>query len=396
MKQQNMLELKFGKQPEGSQGNSSCCAGPGAEAVGPPKNAACCPDKKQAVPAWVSGQVMSPAGPVARITTELSRSDLWEHVKCRASAFRNSYTVNPGLYAVGNPDKNSDVLVSANYKFSFDVLRSELKGLDVWVLVLDTKGINVWCAAGKGTFGTDELIKRIQHANLSSIVDHKRIIVPQLGAPGVSAHRVTRATGFRVYYGPVRAKDVPAFIRSGYKATREMRRVEFGIVNRLVLTPMEINPAMKKYLLYALIVLVVFGLSPSGVLFRDASAGVPFLILGLVSVLAGAFLTPLLLPFIPFRSFAVKGWIMGMASVLLSVKLMAPAGQSSALLVICEYLFFPLASSYIALQFTGSTTFTGMSGVKKELKAAIPLYLLSGAISAILIIAFKLTQWRVL
>ena len=148
MKQPDMLELKFGKKPDGSQGASSCCPGPGAGAVESPKNAARCPDKKQAVPAWVSGQVMSPTGPVARITTELSRSDHWEHVKCRISAFRNSYTVNPGLYAVGNPGKTSDVLVSANYKFSFDLLRRELKGLDAWMLVLDTKGINVWCAAG--------------------------------------------------------------------------------------------------------------------------------------------------------------------------------------------------------------------------------------------------------
>ena len=396
MKQQNMLDLKFGaKSPVGSQGGSSCCADP---KVGPENKTEIRTSRpgKQEVPQWVVGQVMTTRGPVYRISTQLSASDHWEHVKCRISAFRNSYTVNPGLYAAGDPDKNSDVLVSANYKFSFDMLRSELKGLDAWVLVLDTKGINVWCAAGKGTFGTDELIKGIQLTNLSSVVDHKRIIVPQLGAPGVSAHRVTRATGFRVYYGPVRAKDIPAYIRSGYRAAREMRRVEFGFLDRLVLTPMEINPAMKKYLLYALIVLIVFGLSPSGILFKDASAGIPFLVLGLVSVLAGAFLTPLLMPFIPFRSFAVKGWLIGMVSVLLSMKLFAPAGQSSTLLTICEYLFFPLASSYIALQFTGSTTFTGMSGVKKELKTAIPVYLLFGAVSAILIIAFKLTQWRVI
>ena len=46
-------------------------------------------------------------------------------------------------------------------KLSFDILRRELKGLNAWVLVLDTKSINVWCAAGKGTFSTNELISRM-------------------------------------------------------------------------------------------------------------------------------------------------------------------------------------------------------------------------------------------
>jgi CO dehydrogenase/acetyl-CoA synthase gamma subunit (corrinoid Fe-S protein) len=157
------------------------------------------------------------------------------------------HTVNPGLYAVGAPDKSSDVLVSANYKLSFDALRKALKGLNAWVLVLDTKGINVWCAAGKGTFGTDELIRLISLTKLDRVVDHRRIIVPQLGAPGISAHKVKKDTGFKVCYGPVRAEDISAYIVSGYKATTEMRTVTFPLIDRLILAPMEINPAMKKH-----------------------------------------------------------------------------------------------------------------------------------------------------
>ena len=68
------------------------------------------------------------------------------------------YKVDPGLYAVGRPTVESPVLVSANYKLSFDRLRSQLTGLDAWMLVLDTHGVNVWCSAGKGTFGTDEIV----------------------------------------------------------------------------------------------------------------------------------------------------------------------------------------------------------------------------------------------
>jgi len=125
------------------------------------------------------------------------------------------YTVDPGLYAVGNPDAQSPVLVTANYKMSFDRLRAELSGIDAWILVLNTDGINVWCAAGKRTFGTEELVRRIESSGLARVVAHRKLIVPQLGGPGVAAHQVKELSGFRVVYGPIRAEDLPAFLESG-------------------------------------------------------------------------------------------------------------------------------------------------------------------------------------
>jgi hypothetical protein len=252
----------------------------------------------------------------------------------------------------------------------------------------------VWCAAGKGTFGTAELIKRIRETRLEKIVGHRRVIVPQLGAPGINAATVRKETGFRVSFGPVHAGDIPGYVRSGYKATKEMRMVKFTLRDRLVLTPMEINPAMKRFPLFALIVLLIMGLQPSGIQFRDAwYGGFPLLVLGLISVLSGAFFTPLLLPFIPFRAFSVKGWILGILAVAAMHGLGVLPGNT--MLIGFSYIFFPLASSYIALQFTGSTTFTGMSGVKKELKIGVPVYITGAAASLILLVVFKLIQWGV-
>ena len=392
-----MPELKFLANGKKETGSDCGCAGPhvtlGNDAAPDP----CCTASSGNAPAWVAGTVMSPIGLVQKVSTELSKSDRWEHVRCRTTSFRNNYMVNPGLYAVGNPDKDSDVLVSANYKLSFDMLRRELTGLNAWILVLDTKGINVWCAAGKGTFGTDELVKRIRSVQLDRVVVHRRVIVPQLGAPGVSAQKVMQASGFRVLYGPVYARDIAAYIRSGYKATREMRKVTFSLSDRLVLIPMEINPAMKNYPLFALLILVVFGLQPHGIVFKDAfTGGLPFVLLGFISVFAGALFTPVFLPFVPFRSFALKGWVAGLLLVFLSIRLIPLFDQSSVVLLSFTYLFFPIASSYIALQFTGATTFTGMSGVKKELKVAIPVYISSAAVSLALLVMFKLSQWRVI
>ncbi len=301
------------------------------------------------------------------------------------------------MYGVGNPDADSDVIVTANYKYSFDAVRGELKRLNLWILVLDTKGINVWCAAGKGTFGTEELVNQINITRLTQVVNHKRVIVPQLGAVGVSGYKVSKATGFKVYFGPVRAKDIRSFIEAGYKAGPDMRMIHFSFRDRLVLTPMEINPAMKKFPLFALIVLLIFGLQPQGILFKDAlQVGLPFLAMGLAAILSGAFMTPVLLPLIPFRSFAVKGWIAGMATIFVMIKTTAILEDANALLFVLAYIFFPMFSSYWALQFTGSTTYTSMAGVKKEMKIAIPVYIGSLVVTGILAILYKMNQWGVL
>ena len=123
---------------------------------------------------------------------------------------------------------------------SFDRLRKELAGFDAWILVLDTKGINVWCAAGKGAFGTGEIVHRIEATGLAGLVSHRTLILPQLGAPGVAANEVLKKSGFRVIYGPVRASDLKVFIEAGMKATKDMRAVKFDFMDRLVLTPVEL------------------------------------------------------------------------------------------------------------------------------------------------------------
>ncbi|MCL4496623.1 MAG: mercury methylation corrinoid protein HgcA [Deltaproteobacteria bacterium] len=335
---------------------------------------------------------------VNRVSSEWPRSDYSGSIKCRISdSFRMKYKIEPGLYAIGEPDGNSDVFASANYKLSFDILRKALSGVSAWILVLDTKGINVWCAAGKGTFGAEELVKRISKVKLGNFLNHRRIIVPQLGAVGVNADAVFKQTGFKVYFGPVYAKDIKAYLKAGKRKTPEMRKVKFSILDRLVLTPREIIPAISKFLIFAVIALLFFGIQPTGILFKSAWVyGGTFLLLGLTSIIAGSFITPVILPFIPFRSFAVKGWIIGILLVIFVIFSLNLPEQKNILIFSAEILFFPMASSYLALQFTGSTTFTNMSGVKKELKIALPVYLISAAISIILLIIYKLHKLAVI
>jgi len=302
---------------------------------------------------------------VTAVSTSLSKSDILGAWKVRWGIGRMDYTVNPGLYAVGNPNGASSVLVSANYKLTFDILRKNLSGLDCWLLILDTNGINVWCAAGKGSFGTDELVNRIVAVGLSEIVTHRKLILPQLGAPGVNSNEVTKRTGFFVIFGPVRAEDVQAFISSGCEATKEMRLVRFTFKDRLVLTPMELVPAVKMSLPVVGVALLTnqFAKRPFDKHDLAAYAG---------AILTGSVLTPILLPYIPGKAFAWKGWILGLLWTAGSLRLSKRFTPGNRFLSTGQMLLFPAVSSFLAMNFTGASTYTSPSGVKLEMKRALP------------------------
>jgi len=295
-------------------------------------------------------------------------------VKCRLTLGRMNYRVAPGLYAVGEPSKDSPMLVTANYKYSFDVLRKNLDGLHAWILVLDTKGINVWCAAGKGTFGTDELVTRVEDTNLTGVVRHRRLILPQLGAPGVTAREVKKRSGFSVVFGPVRASDIMAFWENGMQATAQMRTVRFTFLDRLVLVPAEFTEWLK-YLVAVCVLVFIIGrlLHGAGSIHQANVNGFRFIMNIFAAYCAGSVLGPLLLPWLPGRSFSVKGFVSGL---LVGAGLYWGGHLGGSVLEQMAWLFLICSvSSFITMNFTGASTYTSLSGVIKEMRYAVPLQL---------------------
>lgn len=320
---------------------------------------------------------------ILQTSSKLELNDYLDAVKLRWTIGRNSSAVKPGIYSIGTPDSSSDVFVSANYKLSFDHLRKSLQGINAWILVIDTKGVNVWCAAGKGTFGTDEIVKRIKVHNLSEIVEHKKIIVPQLGATGVAAHLVKQETGFRVLYGPVLAKDIKEFIGAGYKASPQMRRVTFPLWERLKLIPAEICYGGKYIFLVPSLFIILGGLNRNGYSVDLAfSEGVRAAIILLFTCFSTAILTPALLPFLPFRRFSLKGIILG-AFIFALIYFKGFAGTLLIEKASWFFMVFSL-SSFLAMNFTGASTFTSLSGVTKEMKTALPAQIIGAAVGLIL------------
>jgi hypothetical protein len=303
------------------------------------------------------------AGAVRSTTSVITWANRWDHFLARWAIDRGGHRVAPGLYALGNPTPDSPVFVSANYSLSFDALREALDGTAGYILVLDTQGVNVWCAAGKGTFGTDELVQRIEATGLKDVVHHRTLILPQLGAPGVAAHDVTKRTHFKIEYGPVRAADLPEYLKTR-QATPEMRRVHFTLPDRLVLVPVELVAVLLPTLIAAVALYFVGGLVTSSAV--------------IAAVLAGTVLFPILLPWLPTHEFSTKGLILG-GLVALPFALMTFLSNPNAALwlraigALTFLLSFPPITAFIALNFTGSTTFTSKTGVRREIFAYIPV-----------------------
>jgi hypothetical protein len=224
---------------------------------------------------------------------------------------------------------------------------------------------------------------------LDKIVSHKRIILPQLGATGVAAHKVKEGTGFNVHYGPVRAADIKKFVDDGYRATREMRKVTFNFADRIKLIPNDFMYG-KFYLPGASVLVFLISFIRSKGMFSNASFsnGFQAILNVFLAYSAGILITPVLLPYLPGRQFSLKGSISGVIIAFI-LFLLNRTGDN-----ICEkiawFIIIPVISSFMAMNFTGSSTYTSLSGVKKEMKVAVPMQIILSATGIILLIIGRL------
>jgi len=247
-----------------------------------------------------------------------------------------------------------------------------LNGINAWILVVDTRGINVWCAAGKGTFSADEITLQVQRARLTEIVSHRELILPQFAATGVASHELKKKCGFKAIFGPLRAADIPRFLNNDKQADEIMRTVTFTIGERLVLVPVEISLIWKIFAIVTLAIFVLSGIGPETYSFQAAwQRGIAATVATILAILAGALVTPVLLPWIPGRQFWLKGILAGGLAGLAHVVFIST--NSNIIENIGIWVWISATASYMAMNFTGATPYTSLSGVGKEMQRGLPV-----------------------
>ncbi len=140
-----------------------------------------------------------------------------------------------GLRRAGNPTRSSPVLVTCNFHLTVKRLMRILEnaGVDAWVLVAESRGVNVWCAAGGEEFNTHSVVSVVKTSGIAELVDHRRLVLPPLGAPGICLDEVRAQTRWSVRWGPVRAADLPAYLAQRGLRDAHMKRVTYDWRERL-------------------------------------------------------------------------------------------------------------------------------------------------------------------
>ncbi len=166
------------------------------------------------------------------------------------------HATRPGLRRVGRPGPSSPVLLTGNFTLTVRRVERALAGHDVWLLVANSRGINVWCAAGGGHLTHHDVIAVTRASRIDDLVSHRELVLPQLSATGIERRKVAEATGWRPIWGPARLEDLPEFLERGRKVKRSHRFMRFPLWERLEMAVMWALPM-------ALIAIVVAGFAES-------------------------------------------------------------------------------------------------------------------------------------
>ena len=280
--------------------------------------------------------------------------------------------VHPGLYRVGNPGPESPLLATSNYRLTVNLVRKHLAGRDVWLLVNDTRGVNVWCSAGEGNFSAAEIAVTMAASQAESWVAKRQMVLPKLCFNGVRLREVKARTGFQGRVGPVYARDLPAYLDAGFLKTPAMEQVHFNFLDRLWI-------GVPFAALLSLIVGALWLLS-LGHLFRDLP-----LWFGVCSLLIAATYS-----WLPTRWHLVKGAILGSAVALALSAYLAHQGRPGLDIVRSALLLLGI-QIYVAADFSGSTPVSNRTLVEREFKT---IYLVvAGLLAAYFALPYLAEVW---
>ncbi|MBI2570811.1 MAG: hypothetical protein HYV63_27735 [Candidatus Schekmanbacteria bacterium] len=297
-------------------------------------------------------------------------------------AFKRTYLVTPGLYFTGDRYCRDDpLLVTANCQLTVFLLLRNLRAIRVRLLVVDTDGINVWCAGSKGRFSNAAILTELERYPRELLTTHRflDLILPKLGLAGVDI-RALRQEHIKPIIGPILAKDLPAYLESPPYRDCDDQRVLFGLQSRLFTW----LPGLMQYVAYNLwLVVALIGI--------EAIWGIaaPLWVLPLTAALATAY--PVFFPRLPGRRFAIKGlWLASAACLALLVSALFSPALRPPLPAAAAFIF--ATSLFIGLSYTGNSAVSNYTRVRAEIARFLPLNVLLYVASFILYLAGGVAQ----
>jgi NAD-dependent dihydropyrimidine dehydrogenase PreA subunit len=136
-----------------------------------------------------------------------------------------------GLYRIGSAGADSPVLVTGNFELTVRRVCSALNNLDCWLLVCDSRGVNVWCSSMAGHFTTEKVVQAVERTGLAERVNTRLLILPQLCASAVSLEGLKERSGFHARFGPLYIRDIRRYLEN--PSDPDIRSAVFPLKDRL-------------------------------------------------------------------------------------------------------------------------------------------------------------------
>jgi len=123
--------------------------------------------------------------------------------------------VEPKLYAIGEPDRNSPVFLTTNFSLTYFLVSGEIEnsGVNAWLLIPECEGMSVLTAWAAGKFSGAKIASFAREIELEKQVDTREIIIPGYVSQ-ISGELEEELPGFKVIVGPGESADIESFVKA--------------------------------------------------------------------------------------------------------------------------------------------------------------------------------------
>jgi len=123
--------------------------------------------------------------------------------------------VEPKLYTIGEPDRNSPIFVTTNFSLTYFLVSGEIEnsGVNAWLIIPECEGMSVLTAWAAGKFSGAKIAGFIKEIGLADTVDTREIVIPGYVAQ-ISGELEEELPGYKVIVGPGEAADIESFVKA--------------------------------------------------------------------------------------------------------------------------------------------------------------------------------------
>jgi acetyl-CoA decarbonylase/synthase complex subunit gamma len=125
--------------------------------------------------------------------------------------------VEPKVYTVGEPDKDSPLMFTTNFSLTYYTVESDVEASRVpsYILVVDTEGTSVLTAYSGDKLNEKTVADAMAKHRVEELVKHRKLIIP--GYVAVMSGKLEEVTNWEIMVGPRESSMLPKYLQEVWK-----------------------------------------------------------------------------------------------------------------------------------------------------------------------------------